>query len=68
MPWHSQDEPSERQRSIAQLRAEFQAMPPARQQEKLEQIRHLLKAEQARRQGQPSYLMQIAKDVYGELL
>ena len=42
MPWHSQEEPSERQRSIAQLHADFQSQPAAKQRETMERVRRLI--------------------------
>ena len=42
MPWHSADEPDERQRSIAQQRALFQAQPPERQRETMERVRDVV--------------------------
>jgi hypothetical protein len=65
MPWHSQDEADERQRSIAQLRADFQAMPPEIQEETRGRVQRLLVDEAKRKQGQPSYLRRIARKVYG---
>ena len=47
------------------MRAEFEALTPKQQAEKLAQVRETLAAERARGQRSPSYLAQIAAEVYG---
>ena len=51
--------------TLAELRAEFEALTPKQQAEKLAQVRETLAAERARGQRLPSYLAQIAAEVYG---
>ena len=62
---HDFDRASARRWSVAQLRAEFEALTPKQQAEKLAQVRETLAAERARGQRSPSYLAQIAAEVYG---
>ena len=62
---HDYDRASARRWSVAQLRAEFEALTPKQQAEKRAQVRETLAAEQRRNQNQPSYLAQIAAEVYG---
>ena len=62
---HEYDRASARRWSVAQLRAEFEALSERQQAEKLAQVRETLAAERARGQKQPSYLAQIAAEVYG---
>lgn len=51
--------------AIRMQREQFEAQPPDRQAETLERVRLLLQDEQRRKQNQPSYLMQHAKEIYG---
>ena len=62
---HDFDRASARRWSVAQLRAEFEALSERQQAEKLAQVRETLAAERARGQRSPSYLAQIAAEVYG---
>lgn len=51
--------------AIRALRAAFLAQPPQRQAETRARVQLLLEAERRRKQNQPSYLMQHAKEIYG---